>query len=256
MRVWGGNSSQPVRWLRKSKCHQERRNSESVACFRTIEACLCTTFSISRSSALRRSPAVISPFSSLARASLMRGGRNRLPTSSAREGGLVRCMVVNSREFNSMCGSARDAKEAFEHGGIGLQGSACRVVDDRAALQYHNTIGQPQNLLRILLDNDRTNAAGAGDGAERPQQLLDDDWRQTLGRLVQQQHFWVQRQRPADCQHLLLAAGELVAEIIATLPQAREHLVDFRHFPRSRLRHGPPLFFPPQPPQHISLLPH
>src|SRR5436305_2382282 len=91
----GWYNSQPVRWLRKSKCHQERRNSPSVASFRPIEACLCTTFSISRSSALRRSSAVISPFSSLARASLMRGGRNRLPTSSARNGALVLCMVFN-----------------------------------------------------------------------------------------------------------------------------------------------------------------
>src|ERR1700745_1373577 len=97
------------------------------------------------SSALRRSSGPISPFSSLARASLMRGGRNRLPTSSARKGALVRCMVVNSREFNSMCG-ARDAEEAFEHRGIGLQRGARRVMNDRAALQYHNTIGQPQNL--------------------------------------------------------------------------------------------------------------
>ena len=32
---------------RKSKCHQERRNSPSVASFRPIGACLCTTFSIS-----------------------------------------------------------------------------------------------------------------------------------------------------------------------------------------------------------------
>ena len=72
----------------------------------------------------------------------------------------------------------------------------------------------------------RADAAGAGDGAERPQQFLDDDRRQPLGRLVQQQHLRVERQRAADRQHLLLAAGELVAEIVAALLQPRKHLVD------------------------------
>src|SRR5207249_7455380 len=149
MPVSGWNSSQPPSLARKSKCHQERRNSPSVASFRPIEACLCTTFSISRSSALRRSSALISPFSSLARASLMRGGRNRLPTSSARNGALVLCMVLTP-EVLVCC--ARDTEIALQHGGIGLQRTAGRIMHDRAAFQYHNTVGQPQNLLAILLD--------------------------------------------------------------------------------------------------------
>src|SRR6266567_1489868 len=156
----GWYNSQPVRWLRKSKCHHERRNSPSVASFRPSEACLCTTFSISRSSTLRRSPADISPFSSLARASLIRGGRNRLPTSSARNGALVLCMshsreserfqakwvpirVKKTRQNKLMCRSPRDAEKAFEYRGIGFQGGTRRIVDDRAALQYHNAVGEP-----------------------------------------------------------------------------------------------------------------
>src|ERR1700730_12402661 len=108
---------------------------------------------------------------------------------------------------------ARDAEQAFEDRGIGFQGGTRRVMDDRAALQYHNAVGEPQNLLRVLLDNNGTCAAGADDGTECSHQFLDDDRRQPLGRLVQQQHFWVQRQRAADCQHLLFAAGELVAKM-------------------------------------------
>src|ERR1700722_2399778 len=94
------NTPQPVSFERKSKCHHERRNSPSVASFKPVEACLCTTFSISMSSALRRSSADISPFSSLARASLLRGGRNRLPTSSARKGALVLCMVFTPANYS------------------------------------------------------------------------------------------------------------------------------------------------------------
>src|SRR3984957_1789479 len=162
----GWNISQPVSLERKSKCHHERRNSPSVASFNPIEACLCTTFSISMSSILRRSSAEISPFSSLARASLILGGRNRLPTSSARNGALVLCMFYTPTKL--MCRRPGDAKKAFQCRGIGFQGGTRRIVNDRAALQYHSAVGQPQNLLRILLDDDGADAAGPGDGTDRP----------------------------------------------------------------------------------------
>src|ERR1700732_4149441 len=84
-----------------------------------------------------------------------------------------------------------NAEIALKRGGIGFQGAACRIMHDRAALQYYNAVGQPQNLLCILLDNDGADAARAGDGPERGEQFLDDDGREPLGRLVQQQNFWV-----------------------------------------------------------------
>ena len=61
------------------------------------------------------------------------------------------------------------------------------------------------------------------------QQFLDQDRRQPLQRLVEQHDARIEDQRAADRQHLLLAAGELVAEIAAALVQAREQLVDRRH---------------------------
>ena len=42
-----------------------------------------------------------------------------------------------------MCRGAGDAEKAFQHRGIGLQRAACRIMDDRAALQYHNAVGKP-----------------------------------------------------------------------------------------------------------------
>src|SRR5207302_5648282 len=250
----GWNSSQPVNLARKSKCHHERRNSPSVASFRPIEACLCTTFSISTSSTLRRSSAEISPFSSLARASLMRGGRSRLPTSSARNGALLRCMVSTPNRL--MCRSGGDAEKAFEYRGIGFQGGTRRIVNDRPALQYHDAVGQPQNLLRILLDNDGTGPAGAGDGTECLEQLFHDDRRQPLGRLVQQQHSWIERQRAADREHLLLATGELVAEIVAAFLQPRKHFIDLCDRPRPGLRHRCHVFFDRQRAEDVALLRH
>src|SRR5205823_5647328 len=111
-------------------------------------------------------------------------------------------------------------------------------------------------LLCILLDDDGTGAARAGDAAERSQQFLDDDRGQPLGRLVQQQHFWIERQRAADRQHLLLAARELVAEMVAALFQPRKHLVDCFHGPRPRLGDRGHVLFHRQRAEDIALLRH
>src|ERR1700682_2810369 len=51
--------------------------------------------------------------------------------------------VKKTRQNKLMCRSARDAEKAFEHRGIGFQCSTRRIVDDRAALQYHNAVGEP-----------------------------------------------------------------------------------------------------------------
>src|SRR6476469_3027644 len=77
---------------RKSKCHQERRNSPSVASLRPISSCFLMIFSTSRSSTALSSAAVIAPCSRLARASLSAAGRKKLPTWSARNGALVLCI--------------------------------------------------------------------------------------------------------------------------------------------------------------------
>jgi hypothetical protein len=50
--------------------------------------------------------------------------------------------------------------------------------------------------------------------------------REPFGRLVDQDHFGIGHQRPADGQHLLFAAGELVAPVRAALAQARKDFVD------------------------------
>ena len=81
--------SAPSRPQRKSRCHHERRNSPSVMACRPTSSCFLMTRSISRSSISFSASAVISPLARLARASWMRFGRSRLPTWSARNGGLV-----------------------------------------------------------------------------------------------------------------------------------------------------------------------
>ena len=88
------------------------------------------------------------------------------------------------------------------------------------------------------------------------QQLLDDDRRQALGRLVEQQQLRVEHQRAGDRQHLLLAARELVAEVGAALGEAREHLVDPRDGPRPRPRDGGQVLLDGQRLEDVALLRH
>ena len=59
---------------------------------------------------------------------------------------------------------------------------------------------------------------------EHAQQFLDDDRRQAFGRLIEQQQLRIEHQRAGDGEHLLLAAGELRAEVAPSLGEAREHL--------------------------------
>ena len=73
---------------KKSKCHHERRNSPSVVTLRPTSSCFLMIFSISRSSTSLSCAALISFFSRFTRASFSGAVRNRLPTTSARNGGL------------------------------------------------------------------------------------------------------------------------------------------------------------------------
>src|SRR5450759_1662340 len=86
----------PFRARKKSKCHQERRNSPSVASFRPTSACFLMIFSISRSSTALSAAESISPLARLARASFSGALRSRLPTMSARNGGAVRWVIGDS----------------------------------------------------------------------------------------------------------------------------------------------------------------
>src|SRR5665213_3364666 len=93
--------SMPSRPQRKSRCHQERRNSPSVTDCRPTSSCFLMTRSISRSSISLSAPALISPLMRCSRAFFSAAGRNRLPTWSARNGGLVRMLIALSPYFLS-----------------------------------------------------------------------------------------------------------------------------------------------------------
>src|SRR5919112_5656264 len=79
----------------KSMCHDARRNSPSVAVRRPTSSCSLTTSRIASSSTARSSSSPIWPSACRERASSSRCGRSRLPTWSARNGG-VSLMLIRS----------------------------------------------------------------------------------------------------------------------------------------------------------------
>src|SRR5579859_4432954 len=90
----------------KSMCQDARRNSPSVADCRPTSSCIAIAPGITSSSTARRSAAVIVPAAKSSRAISSRWGRSRLPTWSARNGGLVlRAMVILSAAL-LVCGAA------------------------------------------------------------------------------------------------------------------------------------------------------
>ena len=73
----------------KSMCQEARRNSPSVADCRPTSSCIWIAAGITSSSTALRSAALIRPAAKSSRAISSRWGRSRLPTWSARNGGLV-----------------------------------------------------------------------------------------------------------------------------------------------------------------------
>src|SRR5260370_27398716 len=75
-------------------CQEPRRNSPSVMPCRPASSCIRTARKMDASSMVRSSGADISPFLNRSRARKSSGGRSRLPTWSARNGGLPFSMDV------------------------------------------------------------------------------------------------------------------------------------------------------------------
>ena len=94
--------------------------------------------------------------------------------------------------------------------------------DDLALGQDRRTVGEAGEGAEILVDDDRRDALGS-DALDGTPDLGRDERRKSFGRLVEDDIAgW--SSAPDRWQHLLLAAGELVAAVVAALAQPREEL--------------------------------
>jgi hypothetical protein len=116
------------------------------------------------------------------------------------------------------------------------QRPAVTPVHDPAAIEDDRMLGERQRDPRVLLDHDDRHAGVGPQRADHADQVLGDDRRQPLERLVEQQQPRVGHQRARDRQHLLLATRQLVAEVVAPPRQAGEQLVDPWRGPPARPR--------------------
>src|SRR5258708_5359436 len=132
------------------------------------------TFLISSSSTFSSWSVVIWPFSRLARASLSGAGRSRLPTSSARKGAVVFCMGVTPSDWalyrfdaapREGCSSLRSRRYGSRAGQGRCECGAVALIDDAAAVEDDGPIGKPENLARLLLDDDGRETLFANDVA-------------------------------------------------------------------------------------------
>src|SRR5918995_1034141 len=182
----------PSRCSRKSKCQKARRNSPSVTAWRPISSWRLIRARISRSSISFRAWSESSPSWCLCRASFRAAVRKRLPTMSARKGGLVGCMKVPPLVLMSMHGRmarlflGRHPEMLLEGGWIVDERSARTRVHDGAAVENDGAVGDSQDLLGMLLHHNGRHALVADDPLQGSQQFLDDDGGQALRGLVEQ----------------------------------------------------------------------
>src|SRR5437870_10259984 len=143
----------PSNPCRKSMCHQSRRNSPSVTAWRPIDSCKATTLRMHLSSTARNAADFMSPFFDLRRASCNSGGRKRLPTWSARKGGIARNSTAIEQIYGPYASERRrlgeDSHALFDQFGDAVQ-SLVELVHATVCL-LHATVCLRHATLRIRL---------------------------------------------------------------------------------------------------------
>src|SRR5262245_3124395 len=150
----------------------------------------------------------------------------------------------------------RDSEKAFERRRVGQQGRTRALMHDAATFQDQRAVGDGQDLLGVLLDDEGSQSLLAEQARQGGQKLLDDDRRQAFGRLVEQQQARIGGERTADRQHLLLAARQRAAALPPPLAQAREEIEYTFEGPGSRPSHGREVLLDAQRAEDVALLRH
>src|SRR5258707_8957579 len=132
-------------------------------------------------------------------------------------------------------GGASDAQVAVLQAAIRRQLGRDAAPDDAAFLEDVVPVGDARQGVQILVYDQDREARGL-QLLDRAVDLDADQRRQALRGLVEDEHPRIGHQRAPDRKHLLLAAGELAAEVPAPLGELREE----REYARQRPRLGGP----------------
>lgn len=101
---------------------------------------------------------------------------------------------------------------------VGIQGRGIAAPHHLPALQYHMAVGQAHQFVNVFVDHQNRLPFGL-ERCQATPDFLANHWRQAFGGFIQNEQARVGRQRAADGQHLLLAARELVAQVVGPLLQ-------------------------------------
>src|ERR1700690_92579 len=108
---------------------------------------------------------------------------------------------------------------------VGVKLRVGNHFDDASMFHHVVPVRDRRRETEVLLDQ-KYGETLALEPRDRTPDLLDDDRREPLGRLVEQQQMRASAQDAADREHLLLAAGKLGALAAAPLAQIRKKFVD------------------------------
>src|SRR6266480_3709551 len=139
---------------------------------------------------------------------------------------------------------------------IGEQRSARAVMGDAAAVEDHCVVGDAERYLGVLLDEDQRKGVFSDQSIEHFKERLNDERGESFERLVHQQQRGIAHQRAADGEHLLLAAGDLVALVGAPPREAREEVVYTIERPAAGTSGDAEIFLDAERREDLALLRH
>src|SRR5690349_8341177 len=93
---------------------------------------------------------------------------------------------------------------------------------DRSYFEYVPAVRNGEREPRVLLDDEHRQLVFAVQVAERPEDLLRDERRETERRFVEEHEARSRHQRARNCKHLLLTAAHAAGGLCTALAQARE----------------------------------
>src|SRR6185369_17068483 len=125
------------------------------------------------------------------------------------------------------------AEMAMPERAIGAERLRAAAPRDASLLDDDVVVADRDQPFDVLVDHDHREA-GAAQRRERAPDLLAHEGREPFGRLVEDQQQRIGDEGTADREHLLLAARELVAEVVAAAGEGGEHREDARRRPRGR----------------------
>src|SRR6476620_5401056 len=103
---------------------------------------------------------------------------------------------------------------------VACGGFAGAFLGSASPLYNEMAVGQTQQCIDVFVYHEAREALLLEGGQPVPD-LPTDQRRQPFGRLIENQQLGIGHERAADGQHLLRAAGDLIAEVATTLSEPR-----------------------------------